>query len=357
VMRSPSAAPCPISRPAGRVLPPTGSLAGMALTKRGAPATVQPRRRVQGGELANVKIFISYSREDRVTADQVRDSLNELGHETWIDEKLTGGQPWWNQILDQIQSCDAFLPIVSDSFIESKACESEFDWALAVRRHIIPLLVGRISAATPAKISTLQGIEYKPSDITSALKLAKALTAVQPGVPLPSSMPTRPEMPLSYLEGLARIARSPEDLSRDEQTRILREVEPGLAARDEAERAGAWQVLDLLERRQSKDLYSSSKDRIVALRDKYSNSSGTPTYSPPTPPPAVPTAVQPVAQPSEPTTAGASRSAEQHPAAEPPAARGGWGCGKYVIGAVVAVATIFFLLLLAASCSDTGYYY
>ena len=40
------------------------------------------------------------------------------------------------------------------------ACESKFDWAHAVQRHIIPLPVGRISAATPAKMSVLQGIEY-----------------------------------------------------------------------------------------------------------------------------------------------------------------------------------------------------
>lgn len=112
-----------------------------------------------------------------------------------------------------------------------------------------------------------------------------------------------------------------------------------------------------MERRQPNDLHSSSKDRIVALRDKYSTSTGSPADSPPSPPP-VSHGTQPVAQTSHSTTADASRSAQQQPdGARSPEARGARGYGTYVIGVVVAVATIFVLLLLAASCSDPGYYY
>lgn len=165
-------------------------------------------------------------------------------------------------------------------------------------------------------------------------------------------------MPLSYLEGLASLARSAQFLSLDEQIRLLREVEPGLAARDEAERAGAWKVLDLLERRESTDLFSASKDRIVAIRGKYSNLPGNSAYSAPGPPRVPERAPEPASRTSEPSSQNPSRSAEHHATPPPsPAARCGGDCSKYAIGAVAAVATIVFLLVLAASCSDPYYYY
>jgi hypothetical protein len=50
------------------------------------------------------QIFLSYSRDDQEIAIQLAKDLKDLGHVVWLDQELTGGQAWWDQILARIRA-------------------------------------------------------------------------------------------------------------------------------------------------------------------------------------------------------------------------------------------------------------
>ncbi len=55
--------------------------------------------------------------------------VRALGHVVWLDEELSGGQVWWDEILAKIRECEALLFLVSPSSVESEACLLELHYA------------------------------------------------------------------------------------------------------------------------------------------------------------------------------------------------------------------------------------
>ena len=55
------------------------------------------------------RIFISYSSKNRALVEALANDLETLGHEIWFDKELSGGQSWWDQILQGIRACDLFV--------------------------------------------------------------------------------------------------------------------------------------------------------------------------------------------------------------------------------------------------------
>ena len=83
---------------------------------------------VQGNE---TRAFLSYSREDKAAVESLERDLEECGLDVWIDSDLTGGQAWWELILERIRGCECFLFALSPDSLDSEACEREFTYALA----------------------------------------------------------------------------------------------------------------------------------------------------------------------------------------------------------------------------------
>lgn len=54
----------------------------------------------------------------------VRD-LEEMGQNVWFDHDLSGGQVWWDQILDRIRQCELFVFLLSSTSLDSTGCQSE----------------------------------------------------------------------------------------------------------------------------------------------------------------------------------------------------------------------------------------
>jgi predicted nucleotide-binding protein len=71
------------------------------------------------------KIFLSYSRVDLAFAQCLSSDLEKLNHTVWLDQELSGGQPWWEKILASIRGSDFFLFLLSPSSLDSQACKRE----------------------------------------------------------------------------------------------------------------------------------------------------------------------------------------------------------------------------------------
>jgi hypothetical protein len=206
-------------------------------------------------------LFASYSRADR---DQIRTLLTDLhalGHVVWLDEELSGGQVWWDEILAKIRQCDAFMFLITPASVESEACLLELEYAVALDRVVIPVHVAQTDpAALPSILETHQTVSYRQGDKSEMMALARALTQTEVGRPLPDPLPAVPPLPGSYLGSIRDQIRSQNPLNLDQQLGLLHRL------RLRADDGAGDDVVGLLESfRTRDDLFASVAEEIDAL--------------------------------------------------------------------------------------------
>lgn len=86
-------------------------------------------------------IFISYSHKDTTYAHGLADHLKSKGFDIWIDERLDYGSQWPHEIQRQLDSCDAFLLIMTPRSFASDWVQSELQRAKRKSKPIFPLLL------------------------------------------------------------------------------------------------------------------------------------------------------------------------------------------------------------------------
>jgi hypothetical protein len=86
-------------------------------------------------------IFISYSHKDTTYAHGLADHLRNMGFDTWIDERLDYGSQWPHEIQRQLDSCDAFILIMTPRSFASDWVQSELQRAKRKLKPIFPLLL------------------------------------------------------------------------------------------------------------------------------------------------------------------------------------------------------------------------
>ena len=86
-------------------------------------------------------IFISYSHKDTKYAHGLADHLKNMGFETWIDERLDYGSQWPHELQKQLDSCDAFILIMTPRSFASDWVQSELQRARRKLKPIFPLLL------------------------------------------------------------------------------------------------------------------------------------------------------------------------------------------------------------------------
>ena len=182
----------------------------------------------EGGEMAN--IFISYNRGDEDKTKALVKDIEELGHTVWFDQELSGGQKWWDKILESIRNCDIFVFVLSVEGLNSSACSLEYGYASELGKKILPILVGEGVSINllPPILSQVQFVDYRKCDRDALLHLAKALTATPPTRPLPDPLPLPPEVPISYLGSLSKQIESTSKLSYEEQSALLFDLKRSL---------------------------------------------------------------------------------------------------------------------------------
>jgi hypothetical protein len=211
------------------------------------------------------KVFVSYSRHNLEAATQLVDDLQAVGINTWHDQTLTGGQRWWDNILDSIRSCDVFIFALSKESWESEACRSELAYVVQLGKPILPVLVSddiRLSLIS-APLNEIQVTDYRRRDKGAAFALFKAINSSPAAPPLPDPLPAPPPVPVSYLGTLKERICSPDSLSGDEQNLLFVEIEGAIAKGRSRE-----EIRDLLlSMQQRPDLLASVNRKVEeALR-------------------------------------------------------------------------------------------
>jgi hypothetical protein len=172
------------------------------------------------------QFFISYRSVNRPLVERLVQDIKALGHEVWFDKELTGGQAWWDQIMDQVRSCDYVIAALSPEVAKSKPCTEERNYARLLGKTILPVMISQNVIIThfEPELGQIQAIDYSDfDDKHAALALARAIDQLPAPVPLPVPTPLQPEVPASYLNTLREKVQK-RDLSYQEQSAILSDL-------------------------------------------------------------------------------------------------------------------------------------
>jgi TIR domain len=176
------------------------------------------------------RVFVSYSRDNSDSITQLTHDLQAMGVDAWHDQNLTGGQPWWDNILVNIRQCDVFIFALSPASQDSEACRAELGYVKKLGKTILPVLVadGINTNLLPLPLKEIQVTDYRRRDKEAALALVKSINTAPPAPPIPDPPPAPPDVPKSYLSNLQERVDSDEPLSARDQMALVHDLEMGI---------------------------------------------------------------------------------------------------------------------------------
>lgn len=210
--------------------------------------------------VAKLFIFISYSRQAKDKVQILSQDLQAIGHRVWLDRVLTGGQDWWDEIIETIRGCDLFIFTLTPESIDSKACSCEYSYASKLGKVILPVLIsdGVSINVLPPDLSAIQYVDYRKHDKEATLSLFRALIHLPSAKPLPDPLPEPPPVPITYLSSIKDQVETENPLSFEEQSAIFLKLKE-LHGDSEA----SHDSLNLLKRfRKRTDLYARIAEEI-----------------------------------------------------------------------------------------------
>ena len=90
-------------------------------------------------------IFISYSRRDLDSANNIVTALAEKRLEIWVDWKsIPKGEDWEQEIYHGIEEAEAFLFLISPDLVASEMCNKEITHAVKNGKRILPIFVSKV---------------------------------------------------------------------------------------------------------------------------------------------------------------------------------------------------------------------
>ena len=234
---------------------------------RRVPALRRSSRLALDGSMT---IMMSYAREDQAAVMELAADLSRAHMDVWVDRELTGGQVWWEAILAQIRSCELFLVALSPDSLRSRACTSELDYAVRLRRPLLPVMVREVAVQlAPPVIADAQIVDYRARSVDAAISLISAVAGRPAAPPLPLPLPAPPPPPISYMNAFGEAVEAPALNFRD-QVHLVADLKIYLD--NPVDRDAAAQLLQRLRHR--RDIVESvgrEIDRV--LRDAGASSS------------------------------------------------------------------------------------
>lgn len=109
--------------------------------------------------IKSLRIFFSYSHENRVIIGNLKKHLELIGFEVFIaHEDIEAGIKWQEEIIKNLKKCDIFIPLFSKEFKESNWTNQELGFAFALEKIIIPI---QLDIAPYGFIGHIQSLKIK----------------------------------------------------------------------------------------------------------------------------------------------------------------------------------------------------
>ena len=128
-------------------------------------------------------VFISYSRKDTETVDDIAARLEADKFEVWVDrEEIHGGDLWREEIVDAIDNAYAFVLMLSPRAAASDNVRKEVDLAEGAAKKLVPVLLARtkLSSRLRYQLAGVQYIDYYRDPKGKYPELVKVLRSHRP---------------------------------------------------------------------------------------------------------------------------------------------------------------------------------
>jgi len=113
-----------------------------------------------------VDTFISYASNFKRTAGRIKEFLDQYGFNCFLaHEDIPPQTVWPAEILNALERCDLFLPLLTSGFIESFFCQQETGFAYCKGVEILPVM---ISKAPMGMIADLQAVRFNKKEFDSS---------------------------------------------------------------------------------------------------------------------------------------------------------------------------------------------
>lgn len=118
-----------------------------------------------------MKIFISYSQNDKVLAGELKRQFEAFGIDCFVaHDDITPGSEWEREIRANLESADYFMPIYTVDLMQSYWCQQECGFAVARDKKIICLIPDTNGIDPVGFCSRYQGVKIKVSNIAKTIK-------------------------------------------------------------------------------------------------------------------------------------------------------------------------------------------
>ena len=107
-------------------------------------------------------IFISYSHKDKKYVEKLEKKLIDEGFDVWVDHRIDYGSQWPREIEKALDSCDAFIVVVSENAFESEWVQNEVARAIRKMKPLFPVL---FSGDIWLSIETTQAVEVRDGSL------------------------------------------------------------------------------------------------------------------------------------------------------------------------------------------------
>ncbi len=115
-----------------------------------------------------IKVFLSYSAIDKKLASKIKRWFEDYGLEVFLaHEDITPSAEWRKVILQNLENCNVFIPIVTKNFKDSDWTDQEIGIALSKRKFIIPLSIDIIPYGF---LNELQSLKLDTKRVQSSCK-------------------------------------------------------------------------------------------------------------------------------------------------------------------------------------------
>lgn len=129
-------------------------------------------------ETKRIKIFLSYSTEDKALAGKIANSLERKGVDVFLaHEKIKISDKWRNEILRHLKSDSIMIALLTENYEKSVWTNQEAGYMIGQKKKIIPLIVRQSDITKFGFLETYQGIFVTEEKIEDCIeKIIFAIT-------------------------------------------------------------------------------------------------------------------------------------------------------------------------------------